>query len=400
MFFGKKSDDDQMLGEIDIQTMGDDLQKKSAPATAPAIPQPTKATTLETEPASIKFENAPQKTEPQPFLKQNFDLGKKLPSESVNTIEKSNPFFEEKRGSAPVYIKENVENKPGNGINFGKILIIVGVILLISLIAGGGYFFWLNTRQAVIVEAPPLPETPISEPVVEPTPIPELVPTAPEIPKPRYMNIDINNLTAIQIKEKITGLLQAILNSPSDTVIEYVVSDLNNNPIGFKSFSSKLGLAFSPAALADLSDQFSLYLYNDNGNAGLGLAVDIINDSKLKTDFKKEEPNLVKDLNPLLSLIGSTIINKKIVFAVASYKNIDDNYFNIISKEKLSIDYGVGYKKLIIGTTMMTFRKVVDSVETAQNSQATIPPVVPVSPTTPSSPSIQDSSAIPTNSAQ
>jgi hypothetical protein len=117
--------------------------------------------------------------------------------------------------------------------------------------------------------------------------------------------------------------------------------------------------------MSSLADNFSLYIYNDQGNIRLGLAVDSKNDVSTKARMFNEEPNLVSEISPLF-LDTSFTAPKAVSFNSSNYANTQIYYLNLatMQNQPLSIDYTIFNKKLIIGTSKMTLRSILDKAAT------------------------------------
>jgi hypothetical protein len=111
----------------------------------------------------------------------------------------------------------------------------------------------------------------------------------------------------------------------------------------------------------NLSDKFSLFLYNDSNNVRLGLAVDSKDTTEinLKKTLTQGEAALAKNIEPLFLPSEYTIANK--AYNTSYYNGAEIRYLNIISPEDLSVDYTIFQDKWIIGTTKMTLRSIIDS---------------------------------------
>ncbi|MDO8240596.1 MAG: hypothetical protein Q7T51_01230 [Candidatus Moranbacteria bacterium] len=234
------------------------------------------------------------------------------------------------------------------------------VITFIALIIGIGVYYLLLLRQDVIIVEPTI------EPETVTIPEPEVI-IVPELSfsndKPNYLSIDTTAIDNTQIKEAINKFAEDIKKSAVTTPIEFIVTDTQNNPIDFATFSQKMGLTLSKNILTYLNKNFSLFIFNDNGNMRLGLTVDFANSAKLKPVLLKEEPILAKNISALLL---STIYElPTAVFGKSIYNGIDIRYQNIVSPENLSIDYALTDKQLVIGTTKMTLRSIIDKIAPA-----------------------------------
>lgn len=261
----------------------------------------------------------------------------------------------------PVNIKQTPIEKEKGGMGLGRIIMLVCIILLVIILAGGGYYFWATQQSATISEiTPPASETPKQEPIPEPEPEPEPQPIVPEfsVDKPNYLNIDIANSDTIKIKESLQDYAAKVVVSGVTAPIEFSVVDMQNNPVSFQSFSAKTGIIFSPALARSLEKDFNLFIYNDKGNARIGLSISTQEPAKLKILMAQEETSLAKELENIFLAADYTVEDKK--FGAGNYNGMATKYLNITSPEELSVDYAISDKKLLIGTTMLTLRSIID----------------------------------------
>jgi len=253
-----------------------------------------------------------------------------------------------------------------NPINTGdkpilsKPLIIIFAALIVLAIAGGTFYFW-STRQTapVIVEAP-IQEEVIPEPNPEPAADPEPVKPQYSTDKPNYLNIDIVNSDRNKLTEALNATAENILSTNLSTPVEFIISDLQNNPVSLTNFATKLELGFSQTILLNSAATFSVFLYNDQGKMHLALAIDAKNETALKNALRKAETLLETQIAPLFLDTAYTPVAG--TFANSLYGKAAIRYKNIISPSELSIDYTVFNKKLLLGTTKMTLRSVIDYI--------------------------------------
>ena len=79
----------------------------------------------------------------------------------------------------------------------------------------------------------------------------------------------------------------------------------------------------------------------------------------MKNLLLAEEVNLPDQLSPLFFTTG---YQKNKPFNTNTYKTLEIRFSNIISPEKLSIDYAILENKLLIGTTKATIRALIDKL--------------------------------------
>ncbi len=234
-------------------------------------------------------------------------------------------------------------------VNFGKVFAGVIAVLIVAIIAGGGYYFWL-TRQST-------PEIVVIPPVTEPEPTPEPVSKF-STDKPNELVVDTDATDSLTLKETLQNYAQDVANENIASPVEFTTIDAEGNSILFKDFAIISEITFSPALAANLSDTFSLFIYNDNAVTRLGLAIDSKDPVKLKSLMALEEKTLAEKLSPLFLATEYTLPAK--IFATSDYNGLAIRYMNIISPEDLSVDYAIYNDKLVIGTTKMTLRSITD----------------------------------------
>lgn len=280
---------------------------------------------------------------------------KKTEEEKISGVQKTSPFLDPKN-------KLTLENRIDKEIQstakgrsqeygfWGKIVTIAIIAFVILAVGIGGYYFWI-TRQK---PTEPIAETPSSPAIEEP-----VLPFS--IDKPNYLNIDLENSDSDKIKQLLSQKAQEVIDSKITSPIEFIISDLQNNPVNFEEFTAKAGIVLPIELTSNLNNGFSLFVLNDNSKVKMGLSVDSRDDDKLKSALLQEEPNLSQDLSFLLSLSsGSYPSEFEKSFSSSSYKGAEIRYLNIISPEELSIDYVLYNNKLFFGTTKLTLRSIID----------------------------------------
>lgn len=310
--------------------------------------------------------------QPSPFIEDKKRTSPFLSQENNNILPENNkPALEIKAN--PKEIKINPQEPfPADidqekSLNWGKV-IVISVIVFVSLAAGfGGYFFWMNKQSTLQEATPPIAEIPT-------------IPTAPtelsqsfSTEKPNYLSIDIENADSPKIKEVINTYSQDVSNKNVVSPVEFIITDKKNTPVNFDVFASKIGITLPADVTTNFENSFSLFIYNDNGKARLGLALDLKDATEENTQkaLLKNESALVPGLKPIFSVSNYTVDEKKI-FSTSSYGGAEIRYLNIISPEELSVDYTILQKKLLIGTTKQGIRSIIDY--TTKNATPTVTP--------------------------
>jgi len=388
-----KQDPGQMLQDIPIHTMKKDLEEiTNAPKENSANPAPVSKTiapptlTPPQPPRISQFPQTPQiKQAPQipqtprvPQSQQIPRVPQGLPTTQNISNTPAKPNFQPNKNSSlgpekeknkplenePRFVREQAIKIPEKSeFGFKKALTLALVIVIMFLLGGGTYYFIIS-RQTPIQETQ---ETTQGTQETQPAP-PENIKPQPEfsIDKPNYLSIDAENVTELSFRESLKGYAEKIRILGIQTPIEFLITDQNNNnPIPFSNFSQKIGMAFSANINTSLSENFSLFLYNDNGNISSGIVIDSIDENQLAADFKIEEPKLFPEIKPIF-LVSEVSDSTKQFANGESYKELKVRFKNIISPTELSIDWAVINAKLYIGTTKQTIRSIYDY--TVQNA--------------------------------
>lgn len=243
-----------------------------------------------------------------------------------------------------------------------KIVWTFSTLLVIAVFFFAGYYFWNNWKNSsdsgnISTEEPiqKTEEPKIEEPVnVEPV-------SKYSFDKPNYLIIDVENPTYDNLKSVFAKTFSEIQSSGINKPVEFIVTDNKNNPIAFSIFNVISKAKLSSELLKSLNDKFYLYLYIDSGINRLGLAVDIIDQSKASTIIRSEERKLVEEL---LSLFPENISlpKNKVVFKDNNYKGVNIRYFNLNENPISSIDYAFVGNQLIIGTSRSSTWMIIDKL--------------------------------------
>ena len=182
---------------------------------------------------------------------------------------------------------------------------------------------------------------------------------------------------------------------------EFIVVDNNNNPIAFPIFATAAKLNLSPDLLSSLGENFSLFIYNDNGNERLGFSADIAKAAIFNTEIQKQEKTLPNDIS-LLFLDSTPTIPTAALFKDGSYGSFKTRYLNLNDQQTLSVDYVITNNKFVLGTSKGTEHAMLDKI--SQQSADATPQVQAVSNTDITTPqpisSVSSTSAAATPSPQ
>lgn len=336
------------------KTSGDRLaEHKKIPE--PFVPAPPK------EPARETKKDLPIST--SPFFSR----------ERTQEIKKENPKeIETSVFSQPKELRKTDTAKTSENSTLNKIIVAFAAFLLILAVGASGYYFWILKAQD---QNKPEENQTTTPPKNEAVSLPEPEPKKEKVieistEKLNYLIINIETADKNFLKEQLAAYLKKAEELKITAPAELILTDELNNPVSFKSFAEKMEINFSAPVIAALKDTFSLFIYNDNNNYRLGIAIDSANISTLRAAMLKEEPNLVNKLTPILN----NPENKKISegeFSLNNYKGTAIRYLNIVSPEYLSIDYTLFQKRLIFTTTKAMALAIIDHLTPVSEQKET-----------------------------
>jgi hypothetical protein len=174
---------------------------------------------------------------------------------------------------------------------------------------------------------------------------------------PNYLRMEDANLDADKMKTVLMQYMKKVSQEGYKVPVEFIVTNAQNKPIGFKAFSSLLGLKFSPALLALLGENFTLFIHDDTPAPRIGLAIESKDDINLVKVLLQEEKMLADEISPILF---TNDYSKTKPFESTEYAGAKIRYQNIISPDNLSVDHSVYKNKLIIGTTKATMQALIN----------------------------------------
>jgi hypothetical protein len=376
--FSKKDETEKLLRgrdpqaeNIPIHTMGRDLESTLHPKKESAN-EPLKDSPQSASRINLNSLTDQQKT--SPFLDKEKSAIIAPPKPIVTPVTKSLiPPVPQTALKPPVPDGKNSRD-------LKKLILTLIIILIITIALVGGYYFW-RTRNNVQKIEPVAQENPTEE---QPEIVPEgEIKNTEESPLSKFVTGELNYLvfdssdtSPEAMKETLKSYVQEVQASGVNGAIEFKVIDAEKNPVSFPTFLGEMGIKFSPGLASSLDTSFSLYVYNDQGNPGVGLAITTKKDSNLKNILMKEERNLPRELAPLFPVTQYTLEKNKSFttseFDSTLWGKVGIRYLNIISPEDLSVDYALidtGTKKLLLGTTKRTIRSIIES----QKPEATAP---------------------------
>jgi len=381
MFGDKKNLQSQVAQNPHIHTMQQDLSSPSfisSSSPAEKIDSGSINTAAEKISApkteSISVGKTPIPQAPSPFLadmpsqtlsqqQTNQEKARQIQAEPPRQPIKFTDNYAAKQPSSSFINEQIIINDEKTKKPRAKLLLLFFILCIIIAAAAGGYYFLKNKALQKNISSEN--NAPANE-IVAITPALEKYSTQ----QPNYLKVDMSNASPEQIRATLKGVLLDIEKTPSTTLLEFIITDANNNPVSFPIFAIAAGINFSNETKANLEESFSLFVFNDNNNIRLGLSLRPKNKALALTQMLSQENHLIENLTPLY--LGETISTpKNSFFKDSSYNNIKIRYLNIAQEKALSLDYAFNEESLLIATSRDSLRAIIDKISTQQTMSST-----------------------------
>jgi len=238
-----------------------------------------------------------------------------------------------------------------------RILVITVVILTIMTFMAGGYYYWITRKgteqvETVVNSQGEKPQIEITEKKFSDE-------------NPNILAVDTETIKTADLQQLLIQKSNEVKEDGHDKPVEFIVNDLNNNPIAFSRFAIISGIKISTSVLDNLEEKFSLYFYNDGGNIRMGIVISLKNKDNAVQEMKDEEIILADDLIPLF--LGNEVMKEGVIFKDGNYNNSQIRYANLNPEGTVSLDYSFVGMKLVIGTSKNTTRAVIDKISKESN---------------------------------
>jgi hypothetical protein len=324
-------------------SMPPDIQSSSIPVQIKTTPvQTNQNQTTFSAPANINpfFQSSPRQ-QGQPMVKPSF----KINSPSQASASTSSPNLTNQAVASSTEPIENLKKEPA----WGKLLFSAILIFVILIFSAGGYYFWLTKKSEGQVSSQP-ENTQASQIATQNTSF--------STDQPNFFAIDIDNMDKYQIKAALKKNADDVVNSNIQEAIEFNIINPKNESVKFEIFSDKVEMKLPASVLYNLNSDFKIFAYNDNQTPFLGLAIASKDSAKLSEVLVGEELNLASSLEFFYFTSGYDPESK--TFAPDSYGGAEIRSLEINSNEKLSLNYSLYKNYLLIGTSKMTLRSMID----------------------------------------
>jgi hypothetical protein len=228
-------------------------------------------------------------------------------------------------------------------INLKRILI--PVIIVLTIIAIGIFFYWQGKTEEQQQEFPPVEqpeESQISESLI---------------------SVDETKIIKVGNNASLLSLLkiEAGVDQSKETFKRIVPIKNEKEILSLNELMQELRIAIYPYALPELKDKYTLVLYGQNGKRRLGLIIETVNSTNLKEQLKFWEKTMPEDLkNLFLNEMPGVPTNKE--FHNNVYKETAIRYINFPNPD-LTIDYAISNNLFILSISKESMYRIIDKLK-------------------------------------
>lgn len=249
-----------------------------------------------------------------------------------------------------------------------KLYVFAGIGVLVLILALFGIYFFLRDRgeqRDPTTELPSVSAPAASIPIQEELPVPSE--NMFSLSMPNYIQIDPESDVATPdgIFMKLADTAGKVRAMNTSDPVEFLIRDMNNNPIAFSRFAylSKLGIPEDALSLID--ESFSIYLVPDGKDIRFGLALEMKDAEKLMPIVVAGEPSLPSWFGRLL-YEPSSRVPAVVSFRSGTYGTIATKFAAVDEARNYSFDYAFIGKKWVIGTSKESFRAALGKIAMEQ----------------------------------
>ncbi|MBP9752042.1 MAG: hypothetical protein KBD19_04240 [Candidatus Moranbacteria bacterium] len=290
-------------------------------------------------------------------------------SSEQNSTQAGNPFL---GAASAMPVPDSSSGKPvasfpvsGAGKKKPLIFAAIGASILIVALFAVYFFLWRADDSAV---APELPSKAVGQ---ETVPVSEELPSVPKdvfsVGTGNYLQVDPESDTATPdgIFAKLADSAGKVKAMGASDPIEFLIRDMNNNPIAFSRFSylAKLGIPEDTLALAD--EAFSLYMVPEGGEIRFALSIETKDAAGFSVSVSEKEADLPTWFGRLL-YDPATDIPASVSFRSGTHGSIPTRFSAVDEARGYSFDYAFVGKKWVIGTSKDSFRSVLEKIVIGQ----------------------------------
>jgi len=305
--------------------------------------------------------------------KKNIDFERKEKVEASALSERMENNFSQKRDSkmnnskqsfVAVNSSDEFSHPIEKHLNWKKVVVISVIAVIFLAVFGGAYYLYITRKTAE-------PQLSVENPIIDNDVVSDIHESDEFMyssENPNYLNLDMETANNESISQLLTDTFENILVEQENIAIEFILRDINNNPIAFSRFAYIFPLSLPEAVLGEMDENFSLFLMKNGNNRRIGLAVDVKDSNVVPFVLKENESTLVSALR-LLFLKKEIGDVSNVEFKDGSYGNIRVRYANVNPADGDSIDYAIWADKFLISTNKDSLRSVIDKIEAEKNSE-------------------------------
>ena len=228
-------------------------------------------------------------------------------------------------------------------------------ILIIAVIGAAAYYFLVIRKRSQSVPAPQTTETPATS---APTGM-----TTPDQPVGYYSLTNPNTLaldvesdagTPAGVRKLLSDASAKVLSMQTTVPVEFVIVDKSNAPIAFSRFAYLSGVKLPDDLLSLAGESFTIYMVAENGVVRSGVAMDVTDERKMADAVKSVEATLPVAFQSILYK-ADTMVPAQVTFRDGMFGTVPTRYAIVDDATGTSFDHVVLGKKLVIGTSKLTF---------------------------------------------
>lgn len=283
-----------------------------------------------------------------------------------------NPFLEETPVSTTPTRTEKGDVVISQAVSSGKqgmpggarTMIIAGAVVLMAAIAGAVYLFVSQRSVSEIVpEEASIPVGSGTESTGPDASSPAPVEKPYSITGANYLQLDTESSSATPdgIATTLAETASKMSGMGVGEPVEFLVRDMNNNPIAFSRFAYLLGLKLPTDLLADMEESFSLYLVRDGADVRRALIVQTKDAKGLGSSVTKHEAALPSSFAPLLYGKDASVA-AEYSFRDGSFGTIQTRFAIVNAGTGLSFDHVLQGSRWVVGTSKDSFQAVLGNV--------------------------------------
>jgi hypothetical protein len=235
-----------------------------------------------------------------------------------------------------------------------KVFVRIAIIAIILLLVGG-FFYWY-----LVIKKQSAPE--ITEQL-------SIVPTstAPEIPAeiiipPSLIEVQSTFTIEATSSEDVPLLMSQFLKTKMATSSGFarilIKNTKENKLLGLSDFFSVFKITAPPGLLDKLSNDFTLFVYSNNGLNRLGFLTEIKDKENIYNTGKSWEPTMEKNTENFFAFLGNGKTSHPLSFRQAYYKKVPFRYFSF-STNKFGICWST-YDYFIWTTSGESMLRIID----------------------------------------